>query len=146
VPQASIAWWYAATHGFAVGTVRSVPGNFTQVHLTNVPNTATYDVASALSAPAYTPYLSYVPEWDVTLTLWDEYTVKPAATVTSVVTRSAYSPIPPGKTFLQKEFESYNFDLNALEPATLAIPARNGTGYTAYVLFPLHLCQKLTFL
>jgi hypothetical protein len=134
VPQASIDWWYAATYGFAVGTLRTAPGNFTQPHMTNKPNTATFDVASALSEPAWTPSITYDPQWDITFTYMEEYTVKPSATITSVVSRTAYAPIPPGKAIPQDELALYQSDLDTLDPATLAIHGSNGTGFTASVL------------
>lgn len=132
VPQASFDWWYAATFGSAVGVLKTVSGNYSVPYLTNHPNTETFDVTSALNGPAWTPSLSYDPEWDVTYTFFFEYTVTPSATVTSVVSRSAYSaPIPPGTAIPEHELYLYQSDLMSLDPATLAINGRNGSGYTA---------------
>jgi hypothetical protein len=132
VPQASVDWWYAATYVWEVGNLLTVEGdNFTEVHFTNMPNTATFDVQSAMNEPAYTMSEVYDPDWDMTFTMMAEYTVTPSATITSIVSRTAYSPIPSGKIILEHELPSYQLDIGTLGPATMAIAGPNRTAFVA---------------
>ena len=65
--------------------------NFSNMNsYTLVPYTTTFDVSSALSSDFVCSYsTSYYAEWDFTLTMCEEYTVRPNAATTSVAYRSA---------------------------------------------------------
>jgi hypothetical protein len=132
VPQADLAWWYEATYRWPVAVLTRFDGNFTddQVRLTRAANTDTFDVTNAMSEPAYTNSAVFDAEWDVTWTYMYEYTVKPAATITSVVSRSAYIPLP-SDIVLENEFPLYEMWPDEVAPASVVVPGRNGTGFTA---------------
>jgi hypothetical protein len=133
IPNANADWWYAATYGYAIGTLTRVGGNFTDPgqHLTFVPNTETFDITSALSDPAFTPSVTYDSEYDFTWTAFNEYTVKPAATVTSFVSRTAYVPLPSNNIILEADFPDYELNVYDLPSASLTVAECGGTALIA---------------
>ncbi|KAL6160862.1 hypothetical protein ACJBU6_00006 [Exserohilum turcicum] len=98
IPSASLNYWFAPTYSHLIATMTSSALNFSDANsLTLVPNTATFDAASALESDfACTYSYSYYAEYDFTLTNCEPYTGKPTAATTSIVYRSSgYSPFPP---------------------------------------------------
>ncbi|KAH6841443.1 hypothetical protein B0T12DRAFT_398772 [Alternaria alternata] len=99
IPSASVDYWFAPTYSHVVGIMTTEASNFSNMNsYTLVPYTTTFDVSSALSSDFVCSYsTSYYAEWDFTLTMCEEYTVRPNAATTSVAYRSAaYSPFPSG--------------------------------------------------
>ncbi|KAF2654311.1 hypothetical protein K491DRAFT_476005 [Lophiostoma macrostomum CBS 122681] len=129
IPSANADWWYAATYGYAIGTLSRVGGNFTDAgqHLTFVSNTDTFDITSALSDPVFTPSVTYDTEYNFTWTVFNEYTVIPAATVTSFVSQTAYIPLPSDNIILEADFTNYNLNVDDLPSATLTVAEGDGT-------------------
>lgn len=133
VPQANIDWWYAAIYTWDVGTFRKFRGsvNDTVPRLSLQPNPQTFDVASALSEETWTSYEAADPENpDMTWIYWDTYAVTPSATITSVVSRTGYSPVPATGVIPEQDVGLYEIPY-AIGPATIDVVARNKTVFIA---------------
>lgn len=133
IPQASVDWWFAATYEWSVGQLTRFNANSTdgKQYLTNIPNTDTFDVTSALSDVAWTNSEVYDPEWDMTWTYLEEYTVKPSATITSVISRTGYLPLPSDNIIPETDTPLYDINLTDIPPATLAVAGPNRTVFIA---------------
>lgn len=96
VPSANIKWWYPATYTYAVATLTSSWGNFSDgASFTFVPATTSFDAVSAVQTQdVCTSGWTTYPEWNYTA--WDclPYAVKPTAAITTFVSRSAAPPYP----------------------------------------------------
>ncbi|KAF2743812.1 hypothetical protein M011DRAFT_489539 [Sporormia fimetaria CBS 119925] len=149
VPSASIDWWFEATYLWPVGTFFTVDSaaasgyglnvswNDTEVRLGNTPQTTPFDVTSALNEPAYTPtseYDEFFSEW---FTYPLDYTISPTAASTSVITRTAYAPLPTNNIVLEKDVGLYETDPALLPPATVDIMGANRTVFVATSTTPV---------
>jgi hypothetical protein len=85
----------------------------------------------------FTTVYEYDPDFDMTWTYWEQYTVTPSATITSVVTQTAYVPLPADGIILEADFQSYGLKDGEIAPATFAISDSNGTPFVAYVFLYL---------
>jgi hypothetical protein len=138
VPQANLDWWYAATYDLQVGHLRRINGSYTDglQRLSGIPNSESFNVASALSRPAYTTAELYDPDWDLTWTFKERYTVTPSATITSVLSRTQYQPMPSDNIILEKDRVSFMVNLPNAGPASLTIGQPNRTEYVVYSATP----------
>lgn len=136
VPQADVFWWYLATYEWNVGTLRKVSAGYneTAVLLTNEPNTVSFDVTSALADFAITLSESYDAVWDMTFLYPMPYLVTPSATITSVVTRMALSPIPPNSTIREEDLSLYTTDIYDVGPASVEAWGSVATSTTPFVI------------
>ena len=120
------------TYQYDIGTLTSFKQNFTnREYATLVPATAPFDVSATLAGPGYTESLHYDPVYDETWTWKEEYTIKPSAQVTSVVTRTAALPLPSGNIFPVDELILYDTAPHLLFPAEVAVTGATGTVYIA---------------
>lgn len=136
VPEAEIYWWYLATYEWEVGTLRRVKGGYnnTAVLFTEEPNTIPFDVTTALADFAITLSESYDAEWDMTLSYPDPYLVTPFATITSVVSRIAFSPVPSGSTISEEDIPLYTTDIYDVGPASVEVSGSAATSATPFVI------------
>ncbi|KAF2274417.1 uncharacterized protein EI97DRAFT_350256, partial [Westerdykella ornata] len=129
VPQATIGWWYAATYQWPVADLMGVSGVFndSQRHYTTMPQQATFNVTSVLTEYAYTTTEDFDSEWNMTFTYLLDYTVKPTAAVTSVITRTAYAPLPSGQIIAENDLGLYQTEPGALPAASFTVALANRT-------------------
>ncbi|KAJ5029889.1 hypothetical protein PSV08DRAFT_385118 [Bipolaris maydis] len=141
---ASLDYWFMPTYSYPVGTMKTSALNFSNSQsLTLVPPTATFDVTSALSSDfACTSTESYISAFDFTLTMCEEYTVRPSAAATSVVYRSeGYAPFPPGGVIPLEDvplYDLYNPDLFTSATAVVTLApnvTQSETSATPFVYF-----------
>lgn len=141
---ASLDYWFMPTYSYPVGTMETSVMNFSNSRsLTLVPPTATFDVTSALSSDfACTSTESYISTFDFTLTMCEEYTVRPSAAATSVIYRSeGYAPFPPGGVIPLEDVPSYDLyhpDLFTSATAVVTLApnvTRSETSATPFVYF-----------
>lgn len=141
---ASLDYWFMPTYSYPIGTMETSVLNFSNSQsLTLVPSTATFDVTSALSSDfACTSTESYISDFDFTLTMCEEYTVRPSAAATSVIYRSeGYAPFPPGGVIPLEDapsYDVYNPDLFASATAVVTLApnvTQSETSATPFVYF-----------
>ncbi|KAF2634465.1 hypothetical protein P280DRAFT_463497 [Massarina eburnea CBS 473.64] len=136
VRNAQLEWWYPATYEQVVGTLTTSASNFTNAggYLTLVPATTTFDVSYTISNElALTETSYYDTEFDVYWTLYDDYTVIPTASATSIVTRNAALPLPSGNIIPVNDYSRYVVDL---APATASVAlVANSTSITSATPF-----------
>jgi hypothetical protein len=117
-------YWYGATYSHLVGTMTTSAYNYSNTaSYTMVPHTTTFDASSALeSVLACTLSESYWAEYDFTLTMCMDYTIKPTAATTSIAYRSGYSPFPSGGVIPTSDAALYDvYYLDMMPSATAAI-------------------------
>jgi hypothetical protein len=134
VPQANLNWWYPATYTHNLGTLVEYKANFTDglTYATLVPAIATFDVSRTVNDEvAVTPSSTYDPLYDVFYTNFVEYTVKPSAQSTFVITRTAALPLPSGNIFPADDVRLYDVDPVNLAPASIELPAAAGNEFVA---------------
>jgi hypothetical protein len=120
------------TYLYDLGTLTSFKQNFTnREYATLVPATAPFDVTETLALPGYTESVQYYPEFDESLTWMEEYTIKPSAQVTSVITRTAALPLPSGNILPVDDLLLYDTDPHLLSPAEVAVTGVAGAVYIA---------------
>ncbi|KAF2020158.1 hypothetical protein BU24DRAFT_134530 [Aaosphaeria arxii CBS 175.79] len=137
VPNANINWWYAATYAFPTAKLFSIHGNYSRGsgYMSVIPNTERFDPASALSEVGWVEVLTYDPDWDVAWTYYEQYTVKPTAATTSVVSRLKH-PAPTSDIIAQQDV----FDLFSFQdppPATIPIAVAQQTAFVATSATPV---------
>lgn len=134
IPSARIDWWYLAAFQHIIATLTSFAANDTNggSYLATILNTNTFDVTSALSTDLlFTETSSYNAEWDWTITFMEEYTVRPTAAMTSIVTRTAAVPLPSDGFVPVEDIRQYSLPLYDLAPATFAITGAPNSAFTA---------------
>ncbi|KAI7229286.1 hypothetical protein KC330_g7515 [Hortaea werneckii] len=114
VLQASLDWWYTATYTHVASTFSVLyDRNDTSTGWTLLPETTTFDVASALASPACTSsltsysYYNYNGGLNATNGTWSTYsyydqdcfsTPAPVAAATTVITQTAHTSLKPNAT------------------------------------------------
>ena len=79
--------------------------------------------SALISEAAFTESVSYDSFWGWEWTIFEDYTVKPSAAATSVVTRTAALPLPTAGYALFSDANLYEVDIYDLAPATFAVTA-----------------------
>ncbi|RMY51159.1 hypothetical protein D0865_06500 [Hortaea werneckii] len=114
VLQASLDWWFTATYTHVASTFSVLyDRNDTSTGWTLLPETTTFDVASALASPACTSslasysYYNYNGGLNATNGTWSTYsyydqdcfsTPAPVAAATTVITQTAHTSLKPNAT------------------------------------------------
>ncbi|KAI7306179.1 hypothetical protein KC315_g14349 [Hortaea werneckii] len=150
VLQASLDWWYTATYTHVASTFSVLfDRNDTSTGWTLLPETTTFDVASALASPSCTStltsysYYNYNGGWNATNGNWSTYsyydqdcfsTPAPVAAATTVITQTAHTSLKPNVTSGSGKIPDV---IITPTPATISVPGSTGafSAGTPFVYF-----------
>ncbi|KAI7287093.1 hypothetical protein KC345_g780 [Hortaea werneckii] len=150
VLQASLDWWYTATYTHVASTFSVLfDRNDTSTGWTLLPETTTFDVASALASPSCTSsltsysYYNYNGGWNATNGNWSTYsyydqdcfsTPAPVAAATTVITQTAHTSLKPNITSGSGKIPDV---IITPTPATISVPGSTGafSAGTPFVYF-----------
>jgi hypothetical protein len=110
---ASLDYWYPATYSHSIATMTTSFANFSNMdYYTLVPNTVTFDVASAVESnfACTMSESAYDESWTYTFCM--DYSDKPTAATTSLATRSGYVPFPAGGVIPRTDGNLYDIYMN----------------------------------
>jgi hypothetical protein len=108
--------------------------NFTDglTYATLRPAIATFDVSRTVNGQvALTPSVTYDPLYDQFYTNFVEYTVKPSAQITTIISRTAALPLPSGDIFPADDLRLYDIDPINLAPASVELSDVAGSVFVA---------------
>ncbi|RMY30117.1 hypothetical protein D0866_08222 [Hortaea werneckii] len=150
VLQASLDWWYTATYTHVASTFSVLyDRNDTSTGWTLLPETTTFDVASALASPACTSsltsysYYNYNGGLNATNGTWSTYsyydqdcfsTPAPVAAATTVITQTAHTSLKPNATTGSGKIPDV---IITPTPAKISVPGSTGafSAGTPFVYF-----------
>ncbi|RMX84456.1 hypothetical protein D0869_04560 [Hortaea werneckii] len=150
VLQASLDWWYTATYTHVASTFSVLyDRNDTSTGWTLLPETTTFDVASALASPACTSsltsysYYNYNGGLNATNGTWSTYsyydqdcfsTPAPVAAATTVITQTAHTSLKPNVTTGSGKIPNV---IITPTPAKISVPGSTGafSAGTPFVYF-----------
>ncbi|KAI7715172.1 hypothetical protein KC353_g6282, partial [Hortaea werneckii] len=150
VLQASLDWWYTATYTHVASTFSVLyDRNDTSTGWTLLPETTTFDVASALASPACTSsltsysYYNYDGGLNATNGTWSTYsyydqdcfsTPAPVAAATTVITQTAHTSLKPNATTGSGKIPDV---IITPTPAKISVPGSTGafSAGTPFVYF-----------